>query len=65
MEPKKPQDFLEKAKAPRPGLARELLSFLADSRKWWLLPLLLILLLFSLLLLLGGSAAGPLIYPLF
>lgn len=49
----------------RRGLARELLAWLADSRKWWLLPLLLLLLLAGLFVFVSGSSLAPFIYALF
>jgi hypothetical protein len=46
-------------------LARELLDFLRETRKWWLAPILICLLLLGLLVLFGGGAAGPFIYTFF
>lgn len=49
----------------RRGLARDLLAWLAHSRKWWLLPLLVLLLLVGLFVLVSSSAVAPFIYALF
>jgi hypothetical protein len=53
------------AAAQRSGLARELLDFLKQTRKWWLAPILISVLLLGILVLLSGSAAAPFIYTLF
>jgi hypothetical protein len=53
------------ARGQRTGLARELLDFLVETKKWWLAPIILMLLLLGLLVLLGGSAAAPFIYTVF
>jgi hypothetical protein len=53
------------ARAPRPGLLRELYAFLREHRKWWLAPIVVSVLLLGLLVLLGGGAAQPFIYTLF
>lgn len=58
-------DFTRKAGQPRVGLARELLAFLAENKKWWLTPILLAILLLGVLVMLGGTAAAPFIYTLF
>jgi hypothetical protein len=55
----------EHARAPRVGLAAELLAFLMDNKKWWLAPILIVTLGLGGLILLGGSAAAPFIYTLF
>jgi len=53
------------ASRKRPGAARELLAWIAHTRKWWLLPLLLLLLLAGLFIFVSGSAVAPFIYALF
>ena len=47
------------------GLLRELVGFVAHTKKWWLLPVLCMMLLFGLLMMLSGTAAAPFIYTLF
>lgn len=59
------RDLRGLAGARRTGLARELLAFLAESKKWWLLPIVIAVLLLGALVLLGGSAAAPFLYPSF
>ncbi|HSA21357.1 MAG TPA: DUF5989 family protein [Myxococcota bacterium] len=58
-------DFRARASAPRRSLAREVLSWLARTRKWWLLPLVLTPALLGFFLVLAASGAGPLLYTLF
>lgn len=48
-----------------PGFFRELLAFMAESKKWWLIPVVIVMLLMGFLLVLGGTAAAPFIYTLF
>ena len=66
-EPPKPssRDFVEGSKKDRPGLLREMFSFIVEGKKWWLTPIIAILLLLGLFIVLGGSAAAPFIYTLF
>jgi hypothetical protein len=59
------QDLQTLAKGERTGVFRELMSFLAENKKWWLLPIVISVLLLGLLVILGGSAAAPFIYTLF
>jgi hypothetical protein len=47
------------------GLARDLLGFLKESKKWWLIPLALVLLTLALLIFLSSTGAAPFIYTLF
>jgi hypothetical protein len=47
------------------SLARELLGFLNQTKKWWLLPILLVLVLLGGVVLLSSSVIAPFIYPLF
>jgi len=58
-------EFLREAETPAPGLVREFLQFLAESRKWWLIPILIAMGLIALLVALSASPLAPLIYPLF
>jgi hypothetical protein len=55
--------FAEAAEESQPGLVREFVEFLGESKKWWLLPILIVLALVGLLVLLSGSVAAPFIYP--
>jgi hypothetical protein len=59
------ESFEALARAERSGLARELLDFLKQTRKWWLAPILISVLLLGILVLLSGTAAAPFIYTLF
>jgi len=59
------QDLEALARSARTGIARELLAFLAENKKWWLTPIVVSVLLLGALALLGGSAAAPFIYTLF
>ncbi len=58
------QDFAREADANPPGLLREFLDFLIESRKWWLAPIVLTLLLLSGLVFLSSTALAPFIYSL-
>lgn len=58
-------EFERCARQAQPGLARQLIAFLRENKKWWLTPIILVLLLVSLLIIFGGSAAAPFIYTLF
>ena len=58
-------EFAREAQAKEAGLARELLAFLRQTRKWWLAPAIVLLLFVGLLVILGGSALAPFIYTLF
>ena len=64
-EEKDPNDFERQAAQATPGLIRELLGFLRQSRKWWLVPVLLGLLAIGLLVALAETAVAPFIYALF
>jgi hypothetical protein len=45
---------------------KELISFLAQRKKFWLLPAIVIMLLFAALVIFtGGSAIAPFVYTLF
>ena len=55
--------FTEAAEEAQPGLIREFVEFLGESKKWWLIPILVVLALVGLLVLLSGSVAAPFIYP--
>ena len=56
-------DFQAQAAGKRSSLAREVLDFLGETKKWWLAPIIISILLLGLLVILGGSAAAPFIYP--
>ena len=58
-------DFQAQAAGKRSSLAREILDFLAENKKWWLAPIIISILLLGLLVILAGSAAAPFIYTLF
>ena len=58
-------DFAKAAQQRGHGLARDLLAFIWQSKKWWLVPVILVLLLVGVLVVLGGSAIAPFIYTLF
>jgi hypothetical protein len=58
-------EFERQATSTSPGLVREMIAFLGETKKWWLAPIVLLLLLIGLLVVLGGSAAAPFIYTLF
>jgi uncharacterized protein DUF5989 len=49
----------------RRGVVRELLGFMAESKKWWLTPIVVMLLLFGVLIFMSGTGAAPFIYTLF
>ena len=49
----------------RRGVVRELLGFMAESKKWWLTPIVAMLLLFGVLIFMSGTGAAPFIYTLF
>jgi hypothetical protein len=62
---KQVDDFAREAEQRTPGVLRELVDFLRDSRKWWLTPIILALLLVGAIVILGGTAMAPFIYTLF
>jgi hypothetical protein len=47
------------------SLARDMLGYVRDNKKWWLVPILGVFLLLGALLLLSSTAAAPFIYTLF
>ena len=49
----------------RRGVVRELLGFMAESKKWWLTPIVVMLLLFGVLIFMSGTGAAPFFYTLF
>jgi hypothetical protein len=65
VEQPQPSDFTQQAEMSRPGLFKEFLLFMRDTKKWWLAPIILVLLLIGLLAVLSSTAAAPLIYTLF
>jgi len=58
-------DFSRAAEGKSPSLARELVQFLRENKKWWLAPIFLALALVGLLVILSASPLAPFIYPLF
>jgi hypothetical protein len=48
------------------GIARELLSFFANNKRWWLLPMIISVLILGVVVLLAQSSViAPFIYTLF
>lgn len=62
---KAPSDFDEQAAKATPGLIREMIDFLRQSRKWWLVPVLLALAAVGIFVVLAETAVAPFIYALF
>jgi hypothetical protein len=58
-------DFERAAENSRRGIARELVYFFGQTRKWWLVPIVLLALIFGGLMFLSSTAAAPFIYTLF
>jgi uncharacterized protein DUF5989 len=58
-------EFSQQADEASPGIVREFLQFLSESKKWWLIPILVAGGLIAALVALSSSAVAPLIYPLF
>jgi hypothetical protein len=57
--------FAQAAEEEQPGLLREFVEFLIESKAWWLTPIIIVLLLVGLLVVLSGSVVAPFIYPIF
>lgn len=57
--------FAQAAEEEQPGLLREFVEFLIESKAWWLTPIIIVLLLVGLLVMLSGSVVAPFIYPIF
>ncbi len=57
--------FAEAAQEEQPGLLREFVEFLLESKAWWITPIVVVLLLVGVLIFLSGTAAAPFIYTLF
>lgn len=57
--------FAQAAEEEQPGLIREFVEFLLESKAWWLTPIIVVLLLVGLLVALSGSVVAPFIYPIF
>jgi hypothetical protein len=49
----------------QPGIVREFIEFLGESKSWWLTPIIVVLLLVGVLVLLSSSVVAPFIYPIF
>lgn len=60
-----PVSFVQAAQEDQPGLLREFVEFLIESKAWWLTPIIIVLLLVGLLVVLSGSVVAPFIYPIF
>jgi len=60
-----PSAFERQAEQATPGLIRELVGFLRQSRKWWMAPILLALVALGILVVLAETAVAPFIYTLF
>lgn len=60
-----PVSFVQAAQEDQPGLLREFVEFLIESKAWWLTPIVIVLLLVGLLVVLSGSVVAPFIYPIF
>ncbi len=60
-----PQSFEEASQASGGGLFADLISFMAENKKWWLTPIILVLALLGALLVAGATGAAPFIYTLF
>jgi hypothetical protein len=61
-QPEDDQDF--EMPTTRPSFAREVLGFMATSKKWWMMPILISLFLLGLLAVIGSSSFAPLLYPM-
>ncbi len=57
--------FAQAAEEEQPGLLREFVEFLVESKAWWLTPIIIVLLGVGLLVMLSGSVVAPFIYPIF
>lgn len=57
--------FAQAAEEEQPGLLKEFVEFLIESKAWWLTPIIIVLLLVGLLVVLSGSVVAPFIYPIF
>lgn len=60
-----PVSFAQAAEEEQPGLLREFVEFLVESKAWWLTPIIIVLLGVGLLVMLSGSVVAPFIYPIF
>jgi hypothetical protein len=49
----------------QPGIIREFIEFLSESKSWWLTPIIVVLLLVGVLVLLSSTVVAPFIYPMF
>lgn len=57
--------FVEASQEEQPGLVREFVEFLVESKAWWLTPIIIVLLGVGVLVMLSGSVVAPFIYPIF
>lgn len=58
-------DFEDVARTSKSSFVRDLIGFLAVTKKWWLLPIIVMLLVIGALLMASGTAVAPFIYTLF
>jgi hypothetical protein len=49
----------------QPGIVREFIEFLGESKSWWLTPIIVVLLLVGVLIVLSSTVVAPFIYPIF
>lgn len=52
-------------RSPAAHIARDLLRYAMDNKKWWLLPIVLVSLLLVALVVAGNTPLAPFIYTLF
>jgi len=57
--------FEQASQEKQPGIVKEFLEFLVESKAWWLTPIIIVLLLVTILILMTSSVAAPFIYPIF
>lgn len=57
--------FAQAAEEEQPGLLREFVEFLVESKAWWLTPIIIVLLGVGVLVMLSSSVVAPFIYPIF
>ena len=60
-----PNAFQEASRVRGGGLFADLISFMAENKKWWLVPILLVLGLLGVFLVLGATGGAPFIYVFF
>lgn len=65
MNDQKPNDFEQANQQEQTGLAKKLVAFLGENKKFWLIPLLLALLAIGVLLIVDSTSEAPFSYTLF